>query len=204
MNKISMSAHTPISEKNRISEIDIIRGVALFGVLLVNVVAFNFTLPAHLQGVTPLTNPLHLGSAIDRLSAVFIQLFAEGKFYTIFSFLFGLGFYIFISRAEEKGLDSRKLFKRRMLALLGFGILHLILVWYGDILHVYALGGFLLVLFRNKSERSKVRYATFDDSFSLCESLSSCHNICLAIMKLMLYNCNNTLIIFNILLVLNN
>jgi len=144
--------HQPIKGASRIKEIDIVRGFALFGVLLVNVVYFSsITLESLTSGVTPLSNPLMLTSSLDRISAIIIQLFGEGKFYTIFSFLFGLGFYIFIQRAEEKGLSAKHLFNRRLITLLIFGLLHLFLVWYGDILHAYALGGFILLRFRNKS-----------------------------------------------------
>ncbi|ABR47744.1 protein of unknown function DUF418 [Alkaliphilus metalliredigens QYMF] len=144
--------HQPVKAASRIKEIDIVRGFALFGVLLVNVVYFSsITLESLTGGVTPLSNPLMLTSSLDRIFAIIIQLFGEGKFYTIFSFLFGLGFYIFIQRAEEKGLSAKHLFKRRLFILLIFGLLNLFLVWYGDILHAYALGGFILLGFRNKS-----------------------------------------------------
>lgn len=122
--------HAPVSEKERITEIDIIRGFALFGVLLVNVTCFNATFLSMMAGNAPLTNPLQL-QGTDRTISLAIKLFAEGKFYTIFSFLFGLGFYMFISRAIEKGLPSKPLFRRRMSALLIFGLLNLILVWWG-------------------------------------------------------------------------
>lgn len=152
MNTDKLINHQPVKAISRIKEIDIVRGFALFGVLLVNVVFFSsITLEALTGGVTPLSNPLMLTSSVDRISAIIIQLFGEGKFYTIFSFLFGLGFYIFIQRAEAKGFSAKHLFKRRLFTLLLFGLLHLFLVWYGDILHAYALGGFILLRFRNKS-----------------------------------------------------
>ncbi|MCC5911932.1 MAG: DUF418 domain-containing protein [Clostridiaceae bacterium] len=153
------STHSPITEKNRIKEIDIIRGFALFGVLLVNVVYFSQIPFANaVSGLTVMTNPLNINSLVDRIAAIFIQLFAEGKFYTIFSFLYGLGFYIFMKRAEEKGLSPKSLFRKRMFALFVFGLLNLGLVWYGDILHVYGLGGFILIGFRKKSIKSIKRW----------------------------------------------
>jgi len=154
MNTGKLINHQPVKATSRIKEIDIVRGFALFGVLLVNVVFFSsITLEGLTGGVTPLSNPLILTSSVDRFFAIIIQLFGEGKFYTIFSFLFGLGFYIFIQRAEAKGLSAKYLFKRRLFTLLIFGLLHLFLVWYGDILHAYALGGFILLKFRNKSTK---------------------------------------------------
>ncbi|UMZ73434.1 DUF418 domain-containing protein [Natranaerofaba carboxydovora] len=162
--------HTPISEKKRIKDIDIIRGFALFGVLLVNVFYFNTTFTATLVGQVPLLNPLELSPGLDQITATLVSFFAEGKFYTIFSFLFGLGFYIFISRAEDKGLESKPLFKRRMFSLFIFGLLNLILVWWGDILHVYALGGFILVLFKDKPVKVLRRWVLILLTFSIIAS----------------------------------
>ncbi len=150
--------HTPVNQQSRIKDIDIIRGFALFGVLLVNVMFFNSTFSSTLVGQLSVTNPLSLDFGLNQMTAVLISLFAEGKFYTIFSFLFGLGFYIFISRAEEKGISSKPLFKRRMFLLFIFGLINLIFVWYGDILHVYALGGFILLFFKDKSIPSLKRW----------------------------------------------
>ncbi len=163
--------HTPLDEKRRIVDIDIVRGFALFGVLLVNVVYFNTTFSATLVGKVSLLNPLGLDSGLDQVMAVLISFLAEGKFYTIFSFLFGLGFYIFISRAEDKGLSSRPLFKRRMFLLLIFGMLNLILVWWGDILHVYALGGFILLIFKDKPVNVLKRWVLIFLAFATILSL---------------------------------
>ena len=108
---IIKSAPTPVNEKKRIMDIDVIRGFALLGVLLVNVFFFNTTFTATLVGQDPLSNPLQLGFGLEQIIAVMISFLVENKFYTIFSFLFGLGFYIFINRAEAKGITSRPLFK---------------------------------------------------------------------------------------------
>ncbi|WP_244272725.1 DUF418 domain-containing protein [Natronincola peptidivorans] len=141
----------PVSSKERMIELDIIRGFALFGVLLVNIVMFNTTLFSKVATTAPLSDPLQLQTFSDKISALFIQIFAEGKFYTIFSFLFGLGFYVFMERVEMKELPPNKLFRRRLLFLFLFGILHFSLVWYGDILHVYGFVGLFLMLFRKRS-----------------------------------------------------
>lgn len=86
----------PIEPRERIEIVDIVRGFALLGVIIANLPAFKST-------VFYYTPPLHsIASAIDASAAWFIKLFVEGKFYTIFSFLFGLGFYIFMERASEK------------------------------------------------------------------------------------------------------
>lgn len=94
--------------------------------------------------------PSFYPSGIEQASAWFIQLLFTGKFYAIFSFLFGLGFYLFMERTLSKGLELVPLYRRRLLALLVFGLLHLVLLWLGDILFTYAIAGFLLLTFRNK------------------------------------------------------
>lgn len=139
----------PIEKKERMVIIDIIRGFALLGVLLVNMLTFNSTFLLELTSSSPLTAPLLVEGTMNKIIALLVQVFAEGKFYTIFSVLFGLGFYIFISRVEAKGYSPNKLFIKRLFFLLIFGLLHMLLVWYGDILHVYSITGVFLLFFRN-------------------------------------------------------
>jgi uncharacterized protein len=141
-----MQEHTmaPIQTGERINEIDIVRGLALFGILMVNMSFFKY--PVFFDRY-----PSSFPEGIDQLSAWFIQLFFTGNFYAIFSFLFGLGFFIFMERTLEKGLELVPLYRRRLLALFVFGLLHLLLFWSGDILMTYAIVGFILLKFRRKS-----------------------------------------------------
>nr|WP_071393393.1 heparan-alpha-glucosaminide N-acetyltransferase domain-containing protein [Bacillus tuaregi] len=141
---------TPISSQERILTIDIIRGFALLGIFLVNMPAFHS--PALMVSA-----PEYNG--MDYWLDLLFQMFVQTKFYTIFSFLFGLGFYIFMSRAEQKGLRINRLFSRRLFALLLFGALHLVLLWYGDILHTYAIAGFLLLLFYKRKPKTLLIWA---------------------------------------------
>lgn len=134
----------PLQPGERINEIDIVRGLALFGILMVNMSFFKY--PVFFDRY-----PSGFPEGIDQLSAWFIQLFFTGKFYAIFSFLFGLGFFIFMERTLEKGLELVPLYRRRLLALFVFGFLHLIFFWSGDILMTYAIVGFILLKFRGKS-----------------------------------------------------
>lgn len=135
----------PIGGAERVQELDVVRGFALFGVLLVNAIGFNYHhYPSYRDGL--LSASLEQG-AVNGFLSVIINTFAVANFYTIFSFLFGLGFYIFYRRAEEKGREAKKLFVRRCMILLAFGGLHFALVWQGDILHTYALVGLLLPKF---------------------------------------------------------
>ncbi len=136
-------AIAPVQSGERINEIDMIRGVALFGILIVNMAFFK-------SPFFDLRLPSNYPEGIERISAYFIQLFFTGNFYAIFSFLFGLGFYIFMDRTMQKGLELKPLYRRRLFALMVFGLLHIILFWSGDILFNYAIVGFILLSFRNK------------------------------------------------------
>lgn len=145
--------NTIVGLGERIESIDIIRGFALFGVLMVN--TFSFALDPMTFGdhCSPRQSPLSF-EGFDLLSALFIKFFADGRFYTIFSFLFGFGFYLFMSRAEAKGYYQSKLFKRRLSGLFLFGIFNLFAVWYGDILHTYAITGFFLLFFYRRKAKT--------------------------------------------------
>lgn len=129
----------PIGAKERIEALDIVRGFALLGVLLANMLAFKSPVFYYVPSMANIAN------TTDSIAAWFIKLFVEGKFYTIFSYLFGLGFYIFMERAQEKGHTSG-LFKRRLAFLLIIGLSHMIFLWTGDVLHTYAIAGFLLLV----------------------------------------------------------
>ncbi|MGM0901627.1 MAG: DUF418 domain-containing protein [Bacillota bacterium] len=146
--------NSPITGKDRILTIDIIRGFALFGIFLVNMPAFHspvFMKSFYGQGVEY--------SGIDYWVDVFFSLFVEMKFFTIFSFLFGLGFFIFMSRAEEKGLGVKVLYLRRISALFLFGVLHIVALWFGDILHTYAFAGLFLLFFYKRKVKTILIWA---------------------------------------------
>lgn len=120
-------------EKNRIDSLDYLRGLALTGIILVNI------LPLLSVG---LPEPHTADSIYQRL----IYLFVEARFFSIFSFLFGVGFYIFLSRAITKGKNGYLLFLRRMIILLLFGFIHR-LFQPGEALTVYAICGLLVLPF---------------------------------------------------------
>jgi len=133
----------PTQPAERISEIDIVRGLALFGILMVNMSFFKY--PIFFERY-----PSQYPAGIEQISAWFIQLFFTGNFYAVFSFLFGLGFFIFMERTVAKGLELVPLYRRRLFALLVFGFIHLFFIWSGDILFIYAVVGFILLRFRDK------------------------------------------------------
>lgn len=137
----------PIAAVERIVILDLLRGFAIFGILAVNMA--GFATPAFLPGyVSSTAIPWY-----DELAATLVLLLAEGKFYTIFAFLFGLGFSVQLARATAKGTDFRAFYTRRLGFLLVFGLLHA-LIWTGDILRLYALLGFALLFCRGWSNRA--------------------------------------------------
>ncbi|HEY4053205.1 MAG TPA: hypothetical protein VGL74_05660, partial [Terriglobales bacterium] len=143
----------PIKLSERILFIDVLRGMALFGILAANMRAFFAPLDAYDNiGV------LFHGRA-DVIAQTFIDAFIQGKFISIFSFLFGLGFAIQMTRAEERGARFMGFYPRRLLALALFGLIHGILIWAGDILLTYALSGALLLLFRKRQQKTLLWWA---------------------------------------------
>ena len=123
---------------------DVLRGFALLGILIANMVYFSQ--PLEVSGF----RNVFWFSALDRIADWISVLLVEGKFYPLFSFLFGLGFSIQMDRAGSRGLDFIPVYRRRLFVLMGFGIAHGIFLWEGDVLLSYALCGFLLLLFRNR------------------------------------------------------
>jgi len=132
------------SHKNdkRIVIIDILRGFALFGVLMVHLV-FSFSGWSFLSYEKAILLPL---SQFDTLVSEVVKFFFSNKFRGIFSFLFGLSFSIQMVRSIEKGIPYKKVFYKRMAILLLFGIVHSYLFWRGDILRWYVIAGLILLL----------------------------------------------------------
>lgn len=149
---MSESQISPISLRERIEILDVLRGLAVGGILIGNLQWFAGygLMPPSLAGQRPLA---------DQVTHFLVHFFVEGKFYSIFSFLFGFGFALQIERAEERGDTKASLFKRRLFWLLVIGLVHAYLLWAGDILSIYALMGFLLILFRRKTNGALLKWA---------------------------------------------
>ena len=141
-------APAPTARTDRIVAIDVLRGFAVLGILIVNVRGFATVSVAYL-------NPA-VGDGLDGASFwvwAATALFADTKFISIFSVLFGAGMAMTADRMARRGLPATGLHCRRQLWLLVFGLAHAYLIWHGDILVAYALCGLLLYPLRNARPR---------------------------------------------------
>ena len=151
----SLFRFNSIPIKDRIVSIDTVRGFALLGILVVNTLFFAFPLNIALQ--PPFEGQIGSHNQFtDWISWWFVNLFFQYKFMTLFSILFGVGAAIQYQRAQLSGTNFDAFFIRRMVVLLGFGILHAVLFWYGDILTIYACCGVWLLLFCRLSNKTLI------------------------------------------------
>lgn len=135
----------PVSSGERIQALDVVRGFALIGIFLMNIEFFNRTTMGIGLGM-----PLGLTGA-DWWASWFVAYFVQGKFWTIFSLLFGMGFAVMLTRAERAGRPFLTPYLRRIGALAVFGAVHYIFLWEGDILFSYSVAaGALLILLYGK------------------------------------------------------
>ena len=145
----SAPATNPIAVTERLDVLDVLRGFALLGILVVNMAAFKGS------GFGSLAD----ASTVDKVAAWVIAFGFQTKFYVIFSFLFGYGLSVQMNRAAARGASVVPRFLRRLMGLLVLGILHALLLYVGDILVTYAVLGVVLLLLRNASDRVVVRVA---------------------------------------------
>lgn len=133
------AAPGPVSQADRINSIDILRGFALLGILVINV--YFFALP-----FMSVDNPLLGGgrAALHVFTWQFTHIFFSLKFMSLFSLLFGAGVILFTGRLEAAGKKSGRLYYRRIFWLLLIGLVHAYFIWVGDILVSYALVGLLV------------------------------------------------------------
>lgn len=131
-----------LSISARIKVLDVLRGFALGGILIINAMSI-----LAVKGSTPAFT-IEIPTA-ERILQDSILFFVESKFFTLFSLLFGIGFAIQIQSATRQGAKFIPRISRRMAALLIFGLAHILLLWDGDILVIYSVTGTLLIFFRN-------------------------------------------------------
>jgi uncharacterized protein len=136
-----MSAAIPTQPSERIVTLDVIRGFALLGILVVNLGSFSGAMPP--------------ANAWDGVAAAVVEVFFSGKFNSLFSLLFAIGFTIQLDRLTRRAPESAiSTYLRRLAILFVFGLVHAVFVWDGDVLHVYALLGVALLLVRNWPDRA--------------------------------------------------
>src|SRR5688572_21529784 len=140
-----------VTEPGRIAFLDTVRGVAVMGILAMNIVAFAMPFQAY-------NNPTAYGleGTADLVSWVVSFVFVDGKMRGLFSFLFGASTLLVIERAKQSGASPARIHYARMLWLLVFGLIHFYFIWFGDILAGYALTGLVLYFFRNLGVRALV------------------------------------------------
>ena len=128
----------PVAPGQRLQVLDALRGFALLGIFLMNIEWFTRPAQEMGHGIDP------AATGLDRLAALAVLVLVQGKFWVLFSLLFGMGFALMSARAGE-GAGFQRIYLRRCLALLVFGLVHGLLLWSGDILHAYAIAGLMLL-----------------------------------------------------------
>lgn len=153
MARASIDGAAPIAAGERATILDALRGYALAGILIANMVGFigfSFLEDAQRDAL--------LLARFDDLAEFTIEWLVVGKFYSIFSLLFGIGFAIQLARLEQRGEGVGR-YLRRLFVLFLIGLAHLYLLWLGDIVALYALMGVVLLLFRHASDRALINWA---------------------------------------------
>ncbi|HEV2816683.1 MAG TPA: DUF418 domain-containing protein [Allosphingosinicella sp.] len=150
----AVPAAAPVSAQAavpRIATLDIVRGIAVMGILAMNIVAFAMPFQAY-------PNPVAFGAASDAdiASWAFNFIFIDGKMRGLFSFLFGASTLLVIERARAAGASPARVHYARMIWLLVFGLIHFYFIWFGDILSGYALVGLVLFFFRDLPVRKLI------------------------------------------------
>ncbi|WP_309890128.1 DUF418 domain-containing protein [Archangium sp.] len=147
----------PVDSTERLALLDVLRGFALCGVFVSNVYMWfsgrTFVPRAQIDAA------MASASLGDKVASYAIGILVFGKFITLFAFLFGLGFSVQMSRAEARGATIAPLYMRRLGVMFLLGAVHLLGLWYGDILTTYALLGFALLLFRNRTDKTLLFWA---------------------------------------------
>jgi len=146
------TATAPAPTAARIELLDALRGIALLGILLANMLVFSGWVFLAPEQKVALAGPTQTAVA-----EFLFYMLLDGKFYTLFSLLFGIGFAVQLERLSARRPDAARIYTRRLLGLLAIGLVHLMFIWVGDILTLYALTGFVLLLVRDWSTRALAR-----------------------------------------------
>jgi uncharacterized protein len=141
----SNDPHTPTPSSNRILHLDIFRGFAILGIFMVNILVMNVSFTFREAWIMEVCDPISMSGKLNEVAYWLLETFFFSKFFPIFSFLFGIGVSLQIRSLKRKRRNSTGFLLRRFTALFVFGVLHILFIWSGDILHLYALFGFILI-----------------------------------------------------------
>ncbi|MFO7891446.1 MAG: DUF418 domain-containing protein [bacterium] len=146
---VTTNKPAPITPGERYPSLDILRGFAILGILLMNIQSFSMIEAAYL-------NPTAYGdlTGINKWTWIFSHVLADQKFLSLFSIMFGAGIVLFTNRIESRGLKPAGLHYRRIFWLLIIGLIHAYIFWHGDILVPYAMCGLIAYLFRKKKPKT--------------------------------------------------
>ena len=153
-----LQALTPVANSERIELLDVLRGFALIGIILMNIEWFN-------RSFVDIGRFDYQLTGVDWAAGWLVRLFVEGKFWKLFSLLFGMGFAVMLLQAKRKEQPFFAWFCRRMSILFVIGMAHMVLLWGGDILHDYAVGGLILVFWIWLFKFKWMHWANKDSAF---------------------------------------
>lgn len=139
----------PTQQIDRATILDVLRGFAILGIFIANSASFSLYM-----FIEEATKQALFTAQADQITDYFLKAFVDGKFYSLFSLLFGIGFTIILERNEVAGTNPLPYFYRRIILLALFGLAHIYLLWSGDILLLYALIGLFLPLFRKLKDKT--------------------------------------------------
>jgi len=141
----------PVSKKNRIEILDVIRGFAIFGIIIANIQSWSGykLIPFELMQTLPYYE-------YNETLKYLFMFFVDTKFYTLFSILFGVGFYLQFNKHRQNQKPFMSTYRRRLMFLMLFGGIHAFF-WSGDILFIYGAVGLVFVLFRNLSTKTLLK-----------------------------------------------
>lgn len=145
----------PIEPQERIEILDVLRGIALLGIIFNNMLYFSGYSFMPFDDLKQITN-----FEFDETVFSVLDFIIRAKFYTLFSILFAVGFYLQFNKYKEDTANFIKIYRRRIFILLIIGLIHS-LIWFGDILFTYSIMAFLLILFRNVKAKNILHWSLF-------------------------------------------
>ena len=146
-----MSQLSPVALRERMVTLDVLRGFALCGVLIGNLF---WLYSGRMWGADPPG-----ASILDDTARWFVAIVVQSKAQTLLTFLFGFGFAVQLLRSQDRNEPVMGIYVRRLLALLVIGVLHVVVLWWGDVTWTYAVAGFGLLLFQRASNRARIAWA---------------------------------------------